>query len=77
VRVLHRKYLNVIDPANPFNNLGRSVIYQVRSLARRASIGLTTIFLQNAAKIRQAFISGAARIRSKLLRWSSPLPFFS
>ena len=29
-RVLHRKYLNVIDPANPFNNLGRSVVFQVK-----------------------------------------------
>ena len=60
-RAFSAKYCNVIDPANPYNNLGRSVSYQNVGMIRQAMI-------EGALRLRMALEGwvGRSRIEARL-----------
>ena len=55
-RAFSAKYLNVIDPANPYNNLGRSVSYQNVGMIRQAMV-------EGALRLRLALEGWVGRVR--------------
>ena len=57
-RSFSAKYLNVIDPANPYNNLGRSVAFQNVAMIRQA-------MQDGASRLRMALQAWTGRLRAE------------